>query len=454
MHEVADAIDPEPPYKVGVPHGTFSDQMGGPREVSPRTRLLRNRAFALLFSAQLVSLLGSGATTIGLALFAYRLAGATEATAIVGNALMLRIVAFLLFSQPAGVFADRWPRRRILIASDVLRAALLGVLPLASAVWHVYVTVFVLNALTAFFTPTFEATIPSVVAEEDLVTALGLSRIATDVEALASPVLAAAIITFVGVDAVFWFDGATYLASALPVACVALPTRHEDAKPPLSIGGFLGELGAGTRIVLREPSLRQAILMSLAEATAGAGAIVVTVALVRNVLARGETTVSLVMAAVGVGSSLTALALARATGRYERSVEPSALHGARHVWGRRALLAGGVCMTLALLPVWLKPPVAVVAALWALLGAGQALVAIPGSTLLAEHTTDEERGRAYAAHFALTHACWLATYPALGHAAARWGATPTLTIAGAACLGVTMLASLTRAGDPKHSHVH
>ncbi|MBX3233622.1 MAG: MFS transporter [Labilithrix sp.] len=413
--------------------------------------LRRNRNFALLFAAQIVSLLGSGATTIGLALFAYRLAGRDEATALVGNALMLRILAFLVFSQPAGVLADRGSRKRILIASDVLRAALLAFMPFVTAVWHVYVVVFLLNALTAFFTPTFEASIPAVVAEEDLVRALGLSRIASDVEALASPVVAAAIVAFVGVDGVFWFDAATYLGSALLVGLVALPKANARDQR-MSFRGFVRDLGVGMRIVLREPSLRQAILLSFAEATAGAGAIVVTVALVRNVLGRGETAVSLVMAAVGVGSSMMALALGRVTGRYERRVAPNEVHAARHRWGRRALLAGGLCMSAALLPIALGPPLIAVAALWSILGAGQALVAIPGSTLLAEHTSQAERGRAYAAHFALTHACWLVTYPAMGHAAVRWGAPTALTAAGATCLVVTVLAAIVRPADPRHSH--
>ena len=57
------------------------------------------------------------------------------------------------------------------------------------------------------------------------------------------------------------------------------------------------------------------------------------------------------------------------------------------------------------------------AALWFLNGAGQALISIAPGTLLAEHTREEERGRAYAPYFALTHACWLITYPAIGYAA-------------------------------------
>jgi MFS transporter, NRE family, putaive nickel resistance protein len=68
--------------------------------------LVRNANFAKLFSAQVISLTGSGVTTVALALYVHQLAGPSAATAVLGQALMLRIVAFLVFSQPAGVLAD------------------------------------------------------------------------------------------------------------------------------------------------------------------------------------------------------------------------------------------------------------------------------------------------------------------------------------------------------------
>src|SRR5215210_3039367 len=109
----------------------------------PSTRSLwQNRSFRLLFGAQIVSLLGSGVTTVGLALFAYQLTGGKSATAVVGNALMLRILAFLLFSQPAGVIADRVNRKRILIAADLIRFGLLALFPLVTTVWQVYTLIF------------------------------------------------------------------------------------------------------------------------------------------------------------------------------------------------------------------------------------------------------------------------------------------------------------------------
>src|SRR5947209_3077107 len=101
------------------------------------TSLWRNGDFRLLFGAQIISLTGSGVTTVGLALFAYQLTGGTSATAVIGNALTLRILAFLLFSQPAGVIADRVNRKQILIAADIIRVGLLALFPFITAVWQI-----------------------------------------------------------------------------------------------------------------------------------------------------------------------------------------------------------------------------------------------------------------------------------------------------------------------------
>lgn len=415
--------------------------------------LWRNRNLRLVFGAQIISLTGSGVTTVGLALFAYQLTKGAQATTVIGNALTLRILAFLLFSQPAGVIADRMNRKKILIAADLLRFVLLALFPLITRVWQIYVLIFSINAVTAFFTPTFEASIPEVVGDERYVQALSLSRVATDVEAVAAPALAGLLIALFGVRYVFWFDAFTYLVSALMVILARLPHVKKE-KTPLSVQVFLSEITYGTRVLLREPSLRQAITLSFAEATAGAAAIVATVSYVRDVLCRGGTAFAFIMAGLGLGSSLTAIALGRATGRYEKGVRDKAvLHGRRHIWAARALIIGGILLGLILLPGALKPPLALFSILWVLNGSGQALIAIPSSTLLAEHTKEYERGRAYAAHFALTHAFWLVTYPAVGHAATLWGAPATFTVSGALCLLVTGLAFMLGQGQTlPHTH--
>ncbi len=287
---------------------------------NPATSLWRNRNYILLFSAQITSLLGSGVTTVGLALFAYQLTGGESATAVIGYALTLRILAFLLFSQPAGVLADRFNRKKILIAADLARFALLALFPFVTTVWQIYALIFAINAVTAFFTPTFEASIPEVAGEEHYVKALSLSRVAVDVEAFAAPALAGLLVVLVGVRWVFWFDAFTYLVSALFVFAAVVPFVAKK-QIPLSVSVFLKEITTGTRILLREPALRQALILSFAEATAGAAAIVATVVYVRDELGREASAFTLVMAGLGIGSAVTALILGRITSRYEGDVK-------------------------------------------------------------------------------------------------------------------------------------
>jgi NRE family putative nickel resistance protein-like MFS transporter len=111
--------------------------------------LWRNRGFVALFSAQAISLAGSGVTTVALALLVHRMVGAGAATTILGQALMLRIVAFLLFSQPAGLLADRVNRKALLIASDLIRFVLIALFRSITAVWQVCVAVFGIFMLAA-----------------------------------------------------------------------------------------------------------------------------------------------------------------------------------------------------------------------------------------------------------------------------------------------------------------
>ncbi len=116
---------------------------------------------------------------------------------MLGTALALKMVAYVGIAPLAGGFADRLPRRRLLIALDLSRAAFVACLPFVTELWQVYLLIFLLNACSAGFTPTFQATIPDVLPDEARYTrALSLSRLAYDLENLLSPTLAAAALLF------------------------------------------------------------------------------------------------------------------------------------------------------------------------------------------------------------------------------------------------------------------
>lgn len=407
------------------------------------TSLSGNRNFVRLFTAQLTSLVGSGVTSVALAAFAYQLTG-RDATVVVGSALTLRILAFVLFSPIAGILADRVDRKRLLVTADLLRVGLLGTFPFITTVWQIYVLIFAINAVTAFFTPTFEATIPDVVGPSLYTRAISWSRVTADAEAAGGPLLAGVLIAIAGVRWAFWFDGLTYLVSAILVYRSQVP-RAVIPKARFPWDDLVPQITLGTRILLREPALRRALVLHIAEAAAGAAAIVATVVYVRDVLGLGNTAFAAAMAALGVGSSIAAVLAARRAERVaeqaaEQSLDPEAAHIRYHAWARRTMLYGGALLTVALLPGILRPGFVVLLVLWALNGAGQALIAVPSVGLLAAHTDSAERGRAYAAHFALTHLFWLVTYPTVGYFARDAGVPRTFTLAGVAAGLLTLLA--------------
>src|SRR5690606_17837481 len=113
-------------------------------------------------------------------LLAYDLAGADEG-AVLGTALAIKMVAYVGVAPVVGAFAGRLPRRAFLVAMDVLRAAVALSLPFVTGVWQIYILIFVLQAASAAFTPTFQATIPDVLPDEaEYTKALSLARLAYD----------------------------------------------------------------------------------------------------------------------------------------------------------------------------------------------------------------------------------------------------------------------------------
>ena len=127
--------------------------------------VLANRTYRHLFLAQVIALIGTGLATVALGLLAFNLAGA-DAGAVLGTALAIKMVAYVGVAPIASAFAERLPRRAMLVGLDLVRAAVAVLLPFVTEVWQVYVLIFVLQSASAAFTPTFQATIPDVLPDE------------------------------------------------------------------------------------------------------------------------------------------------------------------------------------------------------------------------------------------------------------------------------------------------
>lgn len=378
---------------------------------------LRNPTFRHLFAAQIVALVGTGLATVALGLLAWHLAG-DNAGAVLGTALAIKMVAYVTLAPVAAAIAERLPRRAFLVALDLIRAAVIAFLPFVDQVWQVYVLIFALQAASAGFTPAFQAVIPDVLKDEDDYTnALSLLRLAEDLEQLASPMLAAALLTVVSFPVLFLGTVVGFLASAALVVTARLPARAKAES-----GHFWADVTKGIRIYTRTPRLRGLMVMEAAVAAAGAMVYVNTVVLVQARLGLGEEAVALAFAGFGAGSMLAAFLLPRILDRLED--RPVMIGGA-------ALMVAGV----ALVP--LVGSLAALIALWAVIGFGFSLTQTPIGRIINRSAREADRGAVFAAQFALSHACWLVTYPLAGWIGAGAGlsvAAISLAVIGAAGL--------------------
>lgn len=376
-----------------------------------------NVTYRRLFTAQVTSLIGTGLATVALALLAYDLSGG-DAGAVLGTALALKMIAYVFVAPVVGGMAHRLPRRAFLVSLDVARAAIVCCLPFVSEVWQIYLLIFLLNVCSAGFTPTFQATIPDVLVDEDDYTrALSLSRLAYDLENLASPTVAAAALVLVSYDALFMFNAGTFLVSAALLLSLTLPAPPS----PERVFGIWRNTSFGILSYLRTPRLRGLLALCMAVSAAGAMVIVNTVVYVRGYLGGSETDTALALAGFGFGSMVAALALPGFLGKYP---------------DRRFMLGGGVLLVIGLLAGTLSPSLSGVIAIWALLGLGSSLVQTPAGRLIVRSSQSGDRPAYYAAQFALSHACWLIAYPLAG-----WvGAGASLTMAFALMAVVSALA--------------
>jgi len=261
--------------------------------------VLADRTYRHLFLAQVVALIGTGLLTVALGLLAFQFAG-VDAGAVLGTALAIKMIAYVGVAPIASAFTERLPRRRVLIALDLVRAVVALMLPFVTEIWQIYVLIFVLQAASAGFTPTFQATIPDVLPEEaDYTRALSLSRLAYDLESLASPLLAAALLTLISFHELFAGTALGFLGSAALVLSVRLPSSK-----PAAPGGIYDRTTRGIRLYLATPRLRGLLAINLAVAAGGALVFVNTVVFVQGALGLGERETAFALAAFGAGSMM------------------------------------------------------------------------------------------------------------------------------------------------------
>ncbi|MGI8809376.1 MAG: MFS transporter [Acidimicrobiales bacterium] len=271
---------------------------------------LKERNFALLWTGMTVSLLGDGVLLVALAWQVYELSNTPAAMAGVGLAMTIPHVALLLLG---GVASDRFDRRRLMIASDAVRGTAVGVLGLLAVtgylrLWHVFPIVAAYGAATAFFGPAFDALVPDVVPENQLVKANAVEHfVRPAAHGLAGPALGGLLIAAGGSGAAFLADAATFFVSMMCLLCVR-PRAVTTGRTGES--AVFADIREGFRFVRSNAWLWATLLAATFAYLLFTGPVDVLLPyLVKNELQAGPGALGLILAMGGVGAIGAALAV-------------------------------------------------------------------------------------------------------------------------------------------------
>jgi predicted MFS family arabinose efflux permease len=220
--------------------------------------LWRNRNFVKLWIGQTVSELGSRITREGLPFAAVKVlnAGPQQMGLLYG----VSGAVVLLFGLSAGVWGDRLRRRPILIATDLGRAALLALLPLAAfwhvlAMWQLYAIGALTGVLTVFFDVAYQSYLPSLVTEDRLVEGNAKLMLSSTVAEIAGPSLTGVLVQLITAPIAILFDALSFVFSAAMVWTI----RANEAKPeptPPGQSSVWTEATAGLQFIAANPILR------------------------------------------------------------------------------------------------------------------------------------------------------------------------------------------------------
>ncbi|WP_375001402.1 MFS transporter [Aeromicrobium sp. CTD01-1L150] len=367
----------------------------------PRRSILAQRTYRNLFLAQVTALLGTGLLTVALSLLAFDIAPGS-AGSVVATALTIKMMAYVGVAPVVTAAVSRFEPRTVLLTANVVRALVAGSLPWVEQVWQIYLLIFVLQSASATFTPAFQAVVPTVLPDEDEYTrALSLSRLAYDLEAVVSPLIAAALLLVLPYHGLFVGTAIGFAVSSALVLRAGLAVQASDAQAE----SFWSRATRGVRLFARRPALRALVALDLAVAAATAHVLVNTVVVVRQDFGRGETGVAIALGAFGAGSMLVALTV------------PSIL---RRVEDRTVMMVGAGTASVALLLASsaAQDPEAwpLLLLVWALLGSSTSMVMTPAGRVVNRSVRAVDRPAAFAAHFSLSHACFLLAYPVAGWA--------------------------------------
>jgi len=410
----------------------------------PYVRLALDSSFSALWTGQLISLLGDRVHQVALAFLVLR---ATESPIAVGAVFLVATLPNLLFGPIAGTLVDRWDHREVMIVSDLLRAGVVLLIPIAAVtnLALVYPLVFLVTTISIFFRPAKGAILPRLVASEDLVAANSALWVGETFADIGGYVLAGLFVGLLGnqLPLAFWVDSVTYVASAILIASIVVapvarrvPEAVGAAADAVAAGsalaatglrGFTNELREGWQFLRHEPVL----LANTLQSTAGQFMLGIFLALTpvyASTSIRGSgfddaTVYSFIEGAIGAGNLIGGFVIG--------------LIGSRLALGRMVIL-GYVGTGAAVAGLALTGNLTLAMGLAFGAGVGNLAFVIPSQTLFQRRTPPELMGRVLGLRFSLVFGAMTLAMGVGGVLGQAFGAGPVIGIFGV----VTIVAGL------------
>ena len=349
--------------------------------------VLRQRNFALLWLGDLVSLIGDWLLIVALPFYIYQRTGSVLAT---GTMFIMEILPRLFLGSLAGVFVDRWNRRKTMIVADIARALILLPLLLVHSntwLWVIYLVAFFQTVFSQFFGPAEAALIPLLVDEQNLITANSLNSLSEELTRLIGPTLGGFLFAAYGLNSVVYLDSLSYAFSAVMILLIATPhiaeSKTDVSHAAATSKNIWQEWLEGLRL-MRKDRLIAALFIIVGIAMIGEGTGRTVFVPFFSLITRGNAfAFGWIITAQGAGGIIGALLIGRAS----KVVSPV-----------RLVALGGVLSGLASMVETTFRTLPVILILSPLIGNGVVFFFVSVYTLLQKSVTDAFRGRVFGAY--------------------------------------------------------
>lgn len=381
----------------------------GPEDRVDFKTVLGRKDFFRLWLSQAVSLLGDRLTQVALFIFILELAHGSAAA--VGVFLACQALPLIIFGPLAGVFVDRWDKRRTMVVCDVVRAVIIAVVPLLGDARLVYVMAFLMATVSTLFNPAIMATTPELLGQrEEILVANSLmysTKFLTDIIGFT---LAATIVLAIGVKAAFILDALTFLASA---ALIMLIQKRFPApkRKTLDFTGVWEDLGAGIRYHRQNPVVLSLLISFSLGVLAMGGLNTLLLVAVDRLLAVERFWYGYLLAVQGVTMFATTLAI----GKWAQKVPRPVL-----------ILPGFLVTGLCAVALSVTRDLGLAFVIYAVIGVANSLFLVPSVAWIQEVVPFEFRGRVMALRMMVLNLAAVCSYIITGRLGDTLGVTPAM----------------------------